>query len=163
MRTMTIQVGDTIPSTTLKRLGANGMEEVNTDDIFKGRRVVVFGVPGAFTPTCSNRHLPGFIDQSGAIRGKGVDEIVCLSVNDPFVMDAWGKQSGAGGNVTMLADGNAELTRKLGLEMDATGFGLGTRSKRFAMVVDDGKVTSLSVEPGPGLEVSSAERILEVL
>jgi peroxiredoxin len=157
---MTIKVGDKMPAVTLKRLTADGMSEVNTGDIFRGRKVVMFAVPGAFTPTCSARHLPGFIDNADAIRAKGVDEIVCMAVNDPFVMKAWGEKHGAGEKVTMLPDGNGELTGRLGLEMDGTGYGLGKRSRRFALVVDDGTVTKVAVEEGGGLDVSSAEKIL---
>jgi peroxiredoxin len=160
---MSIKVGDKIPSVTLKHLTADGMAEINTNDIFKGRKVVMFAVPGAFTPTCSARHLPGFIDNAEALRAKGVDQVVCMAVNDPFVMKAWGEKHGAGDKVMMLPDGNGELTGKLGLEMDATGYGLGKRSRRFALVVDDGKVTKVAVEEGGGLDVSSAEKILSGL
>src|SRR5262249_49123048 len=121
---------------------------------------VLFAVPGAFTPTCSMKHLPGFVDKAGDIRKKGVDEIVCLSVNDAFVMGAWGKEHGAVGKVRMVADGDGEFTRAVGLEMDASGFGMGSRSKRYAMLVKDGKVTELLVEPAGGLNVSSAESVL---
>ncbi len=160
---MTIQVGEPIPSVTLKRLGANGMEEVTTDSLFKGKKVVMFSVPGAFTPTCSAKHLPGFIQKAEAIKGKGVDTIVCLAVNDPFVMKAWGEQAGAGDAVFMLPDGNGTLTQALGLAMDGTGYGLGQRGQRFALVAEDGKVTKLAVEPPGGFGVSSADGILAEL
>lgn len=160
---MTIQVGDRIPSVTLKRLGDNGMEEVSTNDVFKGKKVVMFAVPGAFTPTCSAKHLPGFVDSAGKLKEKGVDDIVCLSVNDPFVMKAWADSAGAGDKVTMLPDGNGEFTRALGLEMDGTGFGLGKRSQRFALVAEDGKVTKVAVEQAGAFDVSSAESVLKDL
>jgi peroxiredoxin len=161
---MAIQVGDTLPTDVkLKEMTDAGPRDVTVGDVFRGRRVVLFAVPGAFTPTCSMKHLPGFVEKAPDIRGKGVDEVVCLSVNDAFVMGAWGEQQGAKGTVRMLADGNAELTRALGLAVDASGFGMGTRSRRYAMVVDDGRVTELLVEPGPGLSVSSAESVLAKL
>ncbi len=156
---MAIQVGDTIPSVTLKHLTADGMQEVNTSELFGGKTVVMFAVPGAFTPTCSARHLPGFVEHASAIKEKGVDQIVCMAVNDPFVMKAWGEQGGVGDTVMMLPDGNGELTRALGLEMDGSGFGLGQRSKRFAIVAKDGKVEKVAVDES-GLDVSSAEKIL---
>ena len=155
---MSIKVGDKLPSVTLKRLTANGMEEVKTDDLFGGRKVVMFGVPGAFTPTCSNSHLPGYVAKADEIKGKGVDEIVCLAVNDPFVMKAWGEQQNVGDKVTMLPDGNAELTRAMGLELDGSGALLGTRCKRFSMLVDNGVVKSVEVEEKAGdVTVSGAE------
>ena len=161
---MAINVGDTLPmDLKLKELGDAGPKDVTVGEIFKGKRVVVFAVPGAFTPTCSMKHLPGFLEQSRAIRGKGVDDIVCLSVNDAFVMGAWGKANDAAGKVRMLADGNGEFARAIGLALDASGFGMGSRSQRYAMVVKDGKVEHLAVEPGPGLNVSSAESILAKL
>ena len=160
---MTIQVGDKIPSITLKRLGADGMEEITTDSIFKGRSVVLFSVPGAFTPTCSAKHLPGFIMKSDEFKGKGIDEIVCLAVNDPFVMKAWGEQAGAGDKILMLPDGNGTFTRALGLEMDGSGYGLGQRGKRFALVAKDGTVTKLAVEPPGAFGVSSADEVLAAL
>ena len=159
-----VAVGDTIPSVSLKHLTAEGMSEITTDEVFKGKKVVMFGVPGAFTPTCSAKHLPGFVDHVDAIKAKGVAEVVCLSVNDPFVMKAWGEQQGAGDKVMLLPDGNGELTKALDLELDVSAAGLGTRSKRFAMIVDDAKVTHLAVEDAPGgVEVTSAEKILEAL
>ncbi len=139
------------------------MEEISTTTFFAGRKVVLFSVPGAFTPTCSAQHLPGFVQNAAAIKARGVDEIVCIAVNDAFVMDAWGKSQKAGGAVTLLADGNGEFTQALGLELDGRGFGLGPRGQRFAMVVDNGTVVHLAVEEPGAFEVSSAERILTVL
>ena len=159
---MAIQEGDKIPSATLKHLSDEGMTDVSTDALFAGKTVVLFAVPGAFTPTCTNKHLPGFISHAGDIKAKGVDEIVCMAVNDPFVMKAWGEATGAGDDIRLLADGNGELTRQLGLTMDGSGFGLGERSKRFAMIVKDGTVTRLSVDDS-GLSDSSAEAILAAL
>ena len=135
---------------------------VTTDDLFAGKKVVVFAVPGAFTPTCSQAHLPGYVVNLDAIKGKGVDSVICLSVNDAFVMDAWGNSANAD-DILMVGDGNGEFTKALGLEMDGTGFGLGTRSQRYAMVVEDGVVTALNVEEPGQFEVSKAEAVLEVL
>ncbi|MCH8919074.1 MAG: peroxiredoxin [Alphaproteobacteria bacterium] len=160
---MTIAVGDKIPSVTIQRKTADGIDQVSTDAYFAGRKVVLFAVPGAFTPTCSQKHLPGFIADADAITAKGVDEIACVSVNDAFVMEAWGAAHGAGGKVTMLADGSAVLAKALGLELDLVEKGLGTRSQRYAMVVDDGTVTLLNVEEGGQFEASSAETILAAL
>ena len=160
---MTIELGDRIPSATLKEMGAGGIEDVNTDSLFKGKRVAVFAVPGAFTPTCSAQHLPGFVRNADALRAKGIDEIVCLSVNDAFVMDAWGKAHNTGGKVKMVADGNAQLTQALGLELDASGAGMGTRSRRYSMIVDDGEVKVFNVEAAGAFEVSSAEHLLSQL
>ena len=160
---MTIAVGDKIPSATLKHLGPDGMSDVTTDELFGGKKVVVFAVPGAFTPTCSAKHLPSFVQHADQLKGKGVDSIACVAVNDAFVMDAWGKDQGAGDKVMMLADGNSEFTDALGLAFDASGFGMGTRSQRYAMVVDDGKVTVLNVEAPGAYEVSSAEAVLAAL
>ena len=160
---MTIELGDRIPSATLKEMGADGIEDVNTDSLFKGKRVAVFAVPGAFTPTCSAQHLPGFVRNADALRAKGIDEIVCLSVNDAFVMDAWGKAHNTGGKVKMVADGNAQLTQALGLEVDASGAGMGTRSRRYSMIVDDGEVKVFNVEAAGAFEVSSAEHLLSQL
>jgi peroxiredoxin len=158
---MAIKVGDSLPSDLkLKEMGEGGPKDVTVGEIFKGKKVVLFAVPGAFTPTCSMKHLPGFLEQAGAIKAKGVDEIICLSVNDAFVMGAWGTANSAKGKVRMLADGNGEFTKALGLSLDASGFGMGLRSQRYAMIVQDGKVTELLVEPGPGLNVSSAESVL---
>jgi peroxiredoxin len=161
---MAIKTGDTLPmDLKLKEMGEAGPKDVALSEIFKGKRVVVFAVPGAFTPTCSMKHLPGFVEHASAIRAKGVDDIVCVSVNDAFVMGAWGKASAAGGKVRMLADGNCEFTKAVGLELDASGFGMGHRSQRYAMIVKDGKVQDLMVESGPGLSVSSAESVLAKL
>jgi glutaredoxin/glutathione-dependent peroxiredoxin len=160
---MAIKVGDKIPSAKLRHMTAEGPKEISTDEIFKGKKVVLFAVPGAFTPTCSAKHLPGFVQNSDAIKAKGVDTIACLAVNDAFVMGAWGKQQGTDGKVTMLADGNGTFTKELGLEMDGSGFGLGTRSKRYAMVVQDGVVKALNVENPGAFEVSSAEAVLKAL
>lgn len=157
---MAIKEGETLPSVDLTEMTDSGPAPVSLSELTKGKRVVLFAVPGAFTPTCSAKHLPGFIEQAGAIRGKGVDEIVCVSVNDAFVMGAWGKQAGATGKVRMLADGNGDFARALGLQMDGRKFGMGERSQRYALVARDGKVEKLYVEPGPGLTVSSAESVL---
>ena len=158
---MAIKVGDSLPADVkLKEMGDGGPKDVTVGELFKGRKVVLFVVPGAFTPTCSMKHLPGFVEQAAALRQKGADEVVCLSVNDAFVMGAWGEQQKAKGKVRMVADGNGELTNALGLGVDASGYGMGQRSRRYAMIVDDGKVTELLVEPGGGLSVSSAESVL---
>ncbi len=159
---MAIQQGDKIPSCTLKVMGEKGPEDITTDSIFNGKKVVMFAVPGAFTPGCSVTHLPGFVVNADKIKAKGVDTIVCLSVNDAFVMGAWGDNQNAE-ELLMLADGNGELTSALGLELDGSGFGLGTRSQRYSMIVDNGTITALNVEPGPGIEASSAEAILAAL
>ncbi len=160
---MAIQVGERVPAVTLKHMTGKGMEDITTDEIFAGKKVVVFGVPGAFTPTCSAKHLPGYVEHAEELRSKGVDVIVCMAVNDPFVMRAWGDQAGAGEKVMMLPDGNAELTHLLGLEMDGRGVGLGERCRRFAMVVEDGTVNHIAVEPGSGVDVSAADQILKVV
>lgn len=160
---MPIAVGDRLPDIAFKRLSDGGMSEATVAEIFSGRKVVVFAVPGAFTPTCSAKHLPGFVDQADAFKGRGVDEVVCVAVNDPFVMRAWGEHSKVGDTVTMLPDGNGEFTRAIGLEMDASGAGLGQRSQRYAMVVENQVVTALSVEQPGAFEVSSAEAILKQL
>lgn len=156
-----IGIGDTVPNVTLKVMGKDGPQDISTDDIFSGKKVVLFAVPGAFTPTCSAAHLPGFVVHADDIKSKGVDTIACMSVNDVFVMDAWGKAQNAD-EIMMLADGNADFTEAMGIEMDATGFGMGVRSKRFAMVVDDGVVKALEVDE-KGFEKSSAENILNKL
>lgn len=159
---MTINTGDAIPGSTFMRMGAEGPEPVTSDDLFTGQKTVLFAVPGAFTPTCSAQHLPGYVREAEALRGKGVDRIACVSVNDVFVMDAWGQSSGAG-DIDMLADGNGEFTKAIGLELDASGFGMGSRSQRYAMVVNDGKVEALYVEEGGEFKVSAAEYVLENL
>jgi peroxiredoxin len=161
---MAIKVGDRLPlQLKLKEMTENGPRDVSLEEVFRGKKVVVFAVPGAFTPTCSAKHLPGFIEKADAIKAKGVDEIVCIAVNDPFVMGAWAKASGAAGKVRLLADGNAEFTKAVGLELDASAFGMGLRSQRYAMIVADGVVQELLVEPGPGLSVSGAESVLAKL
>jgi len=161
---MTIQVGDKLPTATLKRLTADGIKDVSVEDLTRGKKVVLFAVPGAFTPTCSERHLPGFVEQADALKAKGVDAIACVAVNDPFVLSAWEKARNVGGKVQMLSDGNGDFTRALGLEFDGSGFGLGKRSRRYAMVVDDGRVKTLLVEEVPSqAETSSASAILATL
>ena len=157
---MAIGVGDKIPSGKLTRMGADGPEQVTTEELFGGKKVVLFAVPGAFTPTCSAKHLPGFVEKADEIRGKGVDTVACLSVNDVFVMDAWGKDQNASGKVEMLADGSAELTKALGTVLDLTERGLGVRSSRFSMIVDDGAVTRINLEEGGAFEISDAGTIL---
>lgn len=159
---MTISVGDKIPSATLQVMGENGPAPIGTDAIFAGKKVVLFAVPGAFTPGCSMTHLPGYVVHADKILAAGVDTIACLSVNDAFVMDAWGKAQNAE-HIMMLADGNGDFTMALGLDLDARGFGMGVRSQRYAMIVDDGVVTLLNVEPGAGVDVSAAEVILNAL
>lgn len=161
---MSIQVGDRLPDVTLWRFTAEGIREISVADLTRGRKVVLFAVPGAFTPTCSQRHLPGFIEQAEAIRAKGIDAIVCLAVNDAFVLNAWGKASEAGDRVEFVSDGHAEFTRALGLELDGSSRGLGTRSQRYAMVVEDGVVRTLLIDDVPSkAEASSAEAILASL
>lgn len=156
---MAIQVGDKVPSVTLK---TTDMQDVTTEELFKGK-VVLFAVPGAFTPTCSAKHLPGFIEKAGEIKAKGVDRIVCLSVNDAFVMGAWAKAQGTGEDVTLVADGSGDFSRAVGLEMDGTKFGMGTRSQRYAAIIEDGVVKHLAVEAPMQFDVSSAESILGAL
>ncbi len=160
---MTIKVGDRVPSATLKHMTKDGIQDISSKELFGGKKVVIFALPGAFTPTCSAKHLPGFVQKAGAIKDKGVDTIACVSVNDAFVMDAWGKDQSVGSSILMLADGNGEFSEALGLEMDATGYGMGTRSQRYAMVVEDGVVKTLNVEAPGAFEVSSAEAILKAL
>src|SRR5579872_3020504 len=157
---MAIKVGDKVPTVTLRHLTADGVQAVSSDDYFKGRKVAVFGLPGAYTRTCSSRHLPGYVGNSDALKAKGVDEIACVSVNDAFVMGAWGKDQKADGKVHMLADGNGDFTRALGLEFDASKFGMGKRSQRYSMVVDNGVVKSINVEEPGAFEVSSADYML---
>lgn len=158
---MTIKVGDKIPSAKLRHMTKDGPKDITTDEIFKGKKVALFALPGAFTPTCSAKHLPGFVQNAEQIKGKGISTIACLSVNDAFVMDAWGKNQNVGDKVMMLADGNADFTKAVGLEMDGTGYGMGLRSKRYSMVVDDGVVTQLNLEKPGAFEVSNAETILK--
>ena len=159
---MSIQTGDKIPSCTLKTMGDQGPEDITTGDIFSGKKVLLFAVPGAFTPGCSMTHLPGYVVNADKIKAAGVDTIACMAVNDAFVMGAWGKDQNAE-ELLMLADGNGEFTAALGLELDGSGFGLGTRSQRFAMIVEDGTVTHLNVEEGAGVDVSSAETMMALL
>jgi peroxiredoxin len=161
---MTIDVGDKIPAVTLKQLTPEGVKEFTTDEIFGGKRVVLIAVPGAFTPACSQRHLPGYVDKAADIKAKGVDEIACVAVNDAFVMGAWGRDQRAEGKVRMLADGSGDFARALGLELDLSKGGLGVRSKRYSMLVDDGVVKSLNIEQQPGqVDVSGAEAMLKAL
>ena len=157
---MAIKVGDKMPSGTLTIVTEDGPQKVSAEEFFKGKKVVLFSVPGAFTPTCDAKHLPGFVERASDIRAKGVDTIACLAVNDPFVMKAWGKSQGVDGRVTMIADGNAEYTKALGLEFDATGFGMGIRGQRFAAIIEDGVVKQLNVEAKGEFKVSSAEYVL---
>lgn len=157
---MTISVGDKIPSATLTKMGSDGPQPVTTDELFGGKKVVLFAVPGAFTPTCSAKHLPGFVEKAGELKGKGVDTVACLSVNDVFVMDAWGKDQDAAGKVEMLADGSADFTKKLDTVLDLTERGLGVRSSRYSMLVEDGVVKQLNLEEGGGFEVSDANTML---
>jgi len=159
---MTIKVGDKIPECTLKVMGEKGPQNITTAELFAGKKVVMFAVPGAFTPGCSLSHLPGFVTQADEIKAKGVDSIICMAVNDAFVMSAWGKVQNAD-EIIMLADGNAELTKAMGLELDGTGFGMGTRCKRMAMIVDNSVVKHLAIEPPGGIVVSSAEAMLKLL
>lgn len=160
---MTIRVGDRIPSMKLMTPGADGPREVSTDELFAGKKVVLFAVPGAFTPTCSMKHLPGFVENAAAFRAKGVDAIICTAVNDAFVLDAWAKAQHVGDKVMMLADGSGAFARALGLELDLVARGLGVRSQRYALVAEDGKVTHLAVEQPGGFEVSRAEAVLAAL
>ena len=156
---MTISVGDRIPDVKLTKAGENGPEPVQAGEYFKGKRVALFSVPGAFTPTCSAKHLPGFVEKASELKAKGVDEIACTAVNDAFVMGAWNQRDGSQ-DVTMLADGNGELVKALGLTMDGSGFGMGARGQRFSMVVNDGVVEQLNVEQPGEYKVSSAEHML---
>lgn len=156
---MTIKPGDTIPSVTLRIMGKSGPEDITTDSIFKGKKVALFGLPGAFTPTCSAQHLPGFFSNASALKSKGVDTIVCLAVNDAFVMDAWGKDQGVGDAIMMLADGSAFFTKAAGLELDRTEHGLGLRCQRFSMLVDNGTVKTLNIDEA-GFDKTSAETML---
>ncbi len=159
---MTIAVGDKIPECTLHVMNENGPGPVTTAELFDGKKVVFFAVPGAFTPGCSMTHLPGYVANADKIKANGVDSIVCMSVNDAFVMGAWGKAQNAE-EIIMLADGNGDFTDKIGLQLDGRGFGLGTRSQRFAMIVENGTVTALNIEEGPGVDASSAETIMALL
>lgn len=157
---MTIKVGDSVPAMTLVKATPDGPAPVTTGELFGGRTVALFSVPGAFTPTCSARHLPGFVDNAAAIQARGVDEIVCVSVNDAFVMAAWAKSANAEGKVTMIADGNGDFSKALGLTFDGSAYGMGLRGQRFSMIVKDGKVAQLNIEPPGAFGVSSAEHLM---
>ncbi len=160
---MTIKVGDKLPEASLRLKTDSGITEVKTPDFFQGKKAVLFALPGAFTPTCSAKHLPGFVEKAADLKSKGVDTIACLSVNDAFVMDAWGKAQNAGEKVVMLADGNGDFTKKVGLAMDGSKFGMGERSQRYAMLIDNGVVKELFVEAPGAFEVSSVEHMLKHL
>jgi glutaredoxin/glutathione-dependent peroxiredoxin len=160
---MAISVGDRIPDVKLMTMTDDGVAPVQSGEVLGKGKVVLFAVPGAFTPTCSDHHLPGFVLRAEDIKAKGVDTIACIAVNDVFVMGAWGEVQGTGDDITMLADGNGEFAAEVGLTLDGSGFGLGTRSQRYAAIIDDGVVTELMVEPNPGLDVSSAESVLAKL
>ncbi|HEY7382595.1 MAG TPA: peroxiredoxin [Beijerinckiaceae bacterium] len=162
---MTIQVGDRLPKSSFRTMGADGKPaEKTTDDVFKGRKVVLFAVPGAFTPTCHRNHMPGYVAKADEIKAKGIDAIVVTAVNDVFVMDAWTKASGCDGKIEFIADGNGDFAKAIGLSLDASGNGLGTRSKRYSMIVDDGVVRSLNIEEAPGkAEASGADNLLKSL
>ncbi len=159
---MTIKVGDKVPTINFKHMTADGPKDISSDEVFAGKKVVFFAVPGAFTPGCSMTHLPGFVVNADAIKAKGVDTIACMSVNDAFVMGAWGEAQNAE-EILMLADGNGEFTAAIGVELDASGFGMGSRAKRFGMIVDDGTVTYMGIEAPGEIKVSAAETMLEVL
>jgi glutaredoxin/glutathione-dependent peroxiredoxin len=161
---MTIQVGDTLPQATFRVMTPDGPKPKTTDDVFKGRKVVLVAVPGAFTPTCHRNHMPGYVAKADEIKAKGIDAIVVTAVNDVFVMDAWGKSSGCGEKIELISDGNGDFAKAIGLSMDGSGFGLGTRSQRYSMVVEDGVVRSLNVEDAPGkAEISGADNLLKSL
>ncbi|HEX2580809.1 MAG TPA: peroxiredoxin [Dongiaceae bacterium] len=160
---MTIQVGERLPNVKLHYMSKDGVQTIMTDDLTRGKKVVIFGLPGAYTPTCSAKHLPGFIQNAEELKKKGVDTIACLSVNDAYVMDAWGKDQGVGDKVMMLADGNGDFSRAVGLVMDGKNYGMGERASRYSMVVDNGVVTKLNVEAPGAFEVSSAEAMLKGL
>jgi peroxiredoxin len=162
-RHMTVKVGDKVPSATLMEMQEGGPKPVKTDDLFAGKKVVLFALPGAFTPTCSAKHVPGFVQNAQALKAKGIDEIACVSVNDAFVMGAWGKDQKSDGKVRMLADGNGDFTRAMGLELDGSRFGMGKRSQRYAMIVDNGVIKELNVEEAGAFSVSSAEHVLTQL
>jgi peroxiredoxin len=157
---MSISVGDRLPKTTFVKATPDGPQPVDSEEYFRGRRVALFSVPGAFTPTCSARHLPGFVEKADQLRDKGVDEVVCTAVNDAFVLQAWAEQAGAQGKVTMLADGNGEFAEAVGLTMDGSKFGLGKRGQRWSMIVEDGVVTELNLEEPGAFNVSSADYML---
>ncbi len=160
---MAIEVGDRVPEVTFKQLTSDGIQDVPSGELLAGKKVVLFAVPGAFTPTCSDIHMPGFVEKYADLEAKGVDTVACVSVNDPFVMAAWAKSRGIPEKLLVLSDGNGEFARAMGLELDASRFGMGTRSRRFAAIIDDGVVTMLGVEPAGEVGVSSAEAVLEAL
>ena len=161
---MPISVGDTLPEATFFRMTGDGPEQVSSADIFKGKKVAAFAVPGAYTPTCHLKHMPGFLAHTNEFKEKGVDEIVCIAMNDPFVLQAWEKETDATGRVTILGDSDASFTKTIGMDFDAAAVGLGVRSKRYAMIVDDGRVSVLNVEDVPSeAEASSAETLLKAL
>ena len=160
---MAVKEGDKVPSGTFKVMTADGPKDVTTDELFKGKTVALFSVPGAFTPTCSAKHLPGFVQNAAALKAKGVDTIACTAANDVFVMNAWGKDQGCGDKVTMLADGSADFAKSLGLQLDLTARGMGMRAQRYSMVVKDGVISKLNVEAPGAFEVSSAEHMLSQL
>jgi glutaredoxin/glutathione-dependent peroxiredoxin len=161
---MTIQVGDRLPQATFRVMTAEGPAAKTTDDVFKGRKVVLVAVPGAFTPTCHRNHMPGYVAKADEIKAKGIDAIVVTAVNDVFVMDIWGRESGCGDKIELISDGNGDFAKALGLTMDGSGFGLGTRSQRYSMVVEDGVVRSLNIEDAPGkADISGAENLLKSL
>jgi glutaredoxin/glutathione-dependent peroxiredoxin len=161
---MTIQVGDKVPAATFKQVTAEGPKDITTAELFGGKKVVLFAVPGAFTPACSQRHLPGYVDKAADLKAKGIDQIACVAVNDVFVMNAWGKAQNVGDKVMMLADGSGEFAKALGMELDMRARGLGVRSQRYSMLVDNGTVKSLNLEAQPGsVEASGAEAMLKTL
>ncbi|WGF88322.1 peroxiredoxin [Marinivivus vitaminiproducens] len=161
---MTIAAGDRLPSVTFRQMTDEGIKETTSDELFAGKKAVLFAVPGAFTPTCSDQHLPGYVRALDAFSGKGVDLVACTAVNDAFVLHAWASQNGAAEGIAMLADGNGDFAKAVGLELDARGFGLGVRSKRYAMLIEDGVVTSIEIEDNPGaVEVSDAQSMLSAL
>ncbi len=160
---MTIKVGDKMPAGKFTRMTQDGPQKITTDELFAGKTVVLFSVPGAFTPTCDAKHLPGFVELADQIKAKGVDTIACTAVNDVFVMNAWGRSGGVGTKILMLADGNAEYAKALGLELDATGYGMGVRGQRFAIIVKDGVATHVNVEAPGEFKVSTAEYVLKQL
>ena len=160
---MTIKVGDKMPSGVLTHMTKDGPQKINAEELFNGKKVVLFSVPGAFTPTCDAKHLPGYVQQADALKAKGIDTVACMAVNDVFLMNAWGKASNVGDKVLMLADGNSEYSKALGLELNATGFGMGIRGQRFAIYADNGVVKGLYIEAPGEFKVSSAEHVLSKL
>jgi len=160
---MTIKAGDKMPEGKFTRMSKDGPQKLTTDELFKGKKVVLFSVPGAFTPTCDAKHLPGYVELADRIKAKGVDTIACTAVNDVFVMNAWGKSGGVGDKILMLADGNGEYVKALGLELNATGFGMGTRGQRFAIIVKDGLATQVNIEAAGEFKVSAADYVLKQL